>query len=339
MSEIEKVESAVMESASPDVAAKAQEIVDTTNLNFLRESASFAHLQRVAKMFADSSIIPDRFQGKVADCAIGIAMAWRHGADPMMFLNGLYVVHGRPGMEAKLAIALVNSQGVFTGPIQYALEGAGMQRRCRAFAHSSKDGSLCEATVTMEMAKAEGWLAPKKNTTNKWATMPDVMLRYRAATFLIRFYAPDALMGMSTAEELHEIDARTVDSAALAEQREVIKAKIRDVTDSKPALPPSAAEPPLSEVMAAAQVVDQNPPAEKAPPVAQPQEAPPAEAMVEPEAPPTPSADARRQEREALGALYQELSETAGEKPLPLTKLSTAKLKAECERLSAMAKK
>ena len=36
--------------------------------------------------------------------------------------------------------------------------------------------------------------------------MPELMLRYRAATFFGRLYAPDILMGMRTAEELGDID-------------------------------------------------------------------------------------------------------------------------------------
>jgi hypothetical protein len=38
--------------------------------------------------------------------------------------------------------------------------------------------------------------------------MPVQMLSYRAATFLIRLYAPDALLGMRTPEE---IDAEVVE--------------------------------------------------------------------------------------------------------------------------------
>ena len=35
--------------------------------------------------------------------------------------------------------------------------------------------------------------------------MPDLMLRYRAATFFGRLYAPDLLMGMQTADESMDI--------------------------------------------------------------------------------------------------------------------------------------
>lgn len=46
-----------------------------------------------------------------------------------------------------------------------------------------------------------GWYS--KNGS-KWQTMPELMLRYRAATFFGRLYAPDILMGMKAEEELKD---------------------------------------------------------------------------------------------------------------------------------------
>ena len=69
-------------------------------------------------------------------------------------------------------------------------------------------GELCSAVVSMEMAKAEGWT---KNS--KYATMPDHMLTYRAATFFCRRYCPEILMGARTLDEIEDIQAsKTVDS-------------------------------------------------------------------------------------------------------------------------------
>lgn len=40
---------------------------------------------------------------------------------------------------------------------------------------------------------------------SKWKTMPDLMLRYRAATLFARTYAPELTMGMHTVEEEQDI--------------------------------------------------------------------------------------------------------------------------------------
>jgi hypothetical protein len=54
----------------------------------------------------------------------------------------------------------------------------------------------------MSMAKAEGW---STKNGSKWNNMPELMLMYRAAAFLIRTYAPEISMGLQTADELEDV--------------------------------------------------------------------------------------------------------------------------------------
>jgi hypothetical protein len=56
----------------------------------------------------------------------------------------------------------------------------------------------------MEMAKAEGWI---DKTGSKWKTMPELMLKYRAAAFFGRLYAPEIMMGLYSADEIVDIAA------------------------------------------------------------------------------------------------------------------------------------
>jgi hypothetical protein len=69
------------------------------------------------------------------------------------------------------------------------------------------------------MAKAEGWLT---KTGSKWITMPELMLKYRAAAFFGRLYAPEVLMGMQTSEEV--IDITPMQPPAVDAINEKIKA-------------------------------------------------------------------------------------------------------------------
>jgi hypothetical protein len=57
------------------------------------------------------------------------------------------------------------------------------------------------------MAKAEGWVSRKGS---KWATMPELMLMYRAASFFGRLYAPEVLMGMHSMEEIQDAQVISV---------------------------------------------------------------------------------------------------------------------------------
>jgi hypothetical protein len=78
-------------------------------------------------------------------------------------------------------------------------------RSCVAWAYEKGTEDILEGPpASLEMAIKEGWYT--KNGS-KWVTMPELMLRYRAAAFFGRLYAPDILMGMHTEEEIEDISA------------------------------------------------------------------------------------------------------------------------------------
>jgi hypothetical protein len=85
-------------------------------------------------------------------------------------------------------------------------------------AWTTKDGRRVDGmTVDMQMAKDEGWIA--KNGS-KWKTMPQLMLRYRAASFFSRLNCPEVAMGLYTKEEAEDNDFEENTSESLQEQME-----------------------------------------------------------------------------------------------------------------------
>lgn len=180
-----------------------------TDTQIARENAAFEMLQRQAKMFSASSLVPKDFQGNIANCAIGINIAKRLGADPFMVLQNIDIIHGRPSFRATFLIAMVNAAGRFE-PLQFKMDGeeGKPNRSCIAWTKSKPDGTTLEGPkITLEMAKAEGW---STKNGSKWLTMPELMLRYRAAAFFARLYAPDITLGMMTAEEAIDTVERDV---------------------------------------------------------------------------------------------------------------------------------
>jgi hypothetical protein len=167
---------------------------------------SFEHVQRVAKLFSESSMVPEHYRKNLPNCAIAVQLAFRLDVDPYMLMQRTYIVHGRPGMEAQLVIALVNARGPFSGPIRWRFEGqAGADTwQCTAYANLRNGGGLCEATVDWRMVKAEGWL---DKAGSKWKSMPTLMFQYRSATFLARLYCPEVIAGMPTVDELADMGA------------------------------------------------------------------------------------------------------------------------------------
>ena len=183
-------------------AKQRLQVQDEGSYSAFFDSARFEQLQRIAKVFAASKMVPEHFRGKDADCIIAVEMASRLNADPFALMQALYVVHGKPGFEAKFVIGLMNTRGPFEGPIQWTTTGEGKNRAWTAYAKHRQTGERCDATVTWAMAEAEGWVG---KAGSKWKTMPDIMGRYRSAMFLARLFCPEVLMGMQSIDELHDI--------------------------------------------------------------------------------------------------------------------------------------
>lgn len=161
------------------------------------DANAFEFAQRVANVFAKSTMVPDHFKNNIGNCLIALNYAARINADPFMVLQNLYVVHGRPGIEGKLVIALVNQSGRFE-PLEFEEDDDG----CLAFAKEKRSGKVLKGPkVTWAMVKAEGWLS---KSGSKWQTMAPIMFRYRSATYFARTFCPEVLLGMATKDELED---------------------------------------------------------------------------------------------------------------------------------------
>ena len=172
---------------------------------------SFEYMLRAAKMLSASSLVPKQYrlsevgsETAIANSVIALNMATRMGADPLMVMQNLYVVHGNPGWSSKYLIATVNTCGRFSS-LRYEWHGepGTPQYGCRAWAIERETGErLNGAWVDWTMVKAEKW---QDKAGSKWNTMADQMFIYRAAAFWTRAYAPELSMGLQTMEELYDV--------------------------------------------------------------------------------------------------------------------------------------
>jgi hypothetical protein len=205
---------------------------------------SFEFTQRAANSLASSTLVPEAFRKRIIvnkrtkecgdnpnalpNCIIALNMATRMGADPLMVMQNLYVVEGRPSWSSQFIIAAINSCGRFS-PLRFDMSEPGPEREvaceysewengqkvtktvkvkvrdrtCRAWVIEKATGERLDGPeVSIQMAIDEGWLT--KNGS-KWRTMPEVMLRYRSASFFGKLYAPELLMGIQSTEEVGEI--------------------------------------------------------------------------------------------------------------------------------------
>ncbi len=211
----------------------------------LLTGSGFDQIQRVAKALSASTLVPVQYRaftevksfGKVTgfeangaglpNCIVALNMAQRMGADPLMVMQNLYVIEGRPSWSSQFIIASINSCGRFS-PLRFDLSEPGKEteitytatfwqdgkkvsekrktkvkhQTCRAWVIEKETGDRLDGPiVSIQMAIDEGWLT--KNGS-KWLTMPEIMLRYRAASLLGRLYAPELLMGLQSREEVED---------------------------------------------------------------------------------------------------------------------------------------
>ena len=162
--------------------------------------AQFEHAQRIAKLLSTSDLVPNQYKGNIANTMVALEMAHRMNASPLMVMQNLHIIHGRPSWGSSFIIASLNSCGRF-GTLRFE----STPTSCKAVTTDKQSGTILEGpTVTMEMAKLEGW---SEKPGSKWKTMPELMLKYRAAAFFGRLYAPEIMMGLYSADEVVDIAA------------------------------------------------------------------------------------------------------------------------------------
>lgn len=244
-------------------------VVISDNGSIFDSIQSFEEGQRMAKVLAASNMVPDAYKGNLGDCMISMDMAKRMRANPLMIMQNLDVIYGRPAWRSQFIISSINTCGRYKS-LMYDLtvdndgkpydfeyevfenEWIGgkkstkrvakkkpiINKRCIAWTvdknftipqlvydyiqEQLKEGkkvTLREAckhfqlpiyespAISIEMACMEGWY---DKSGSKWKTMDELMLRYRSAAFFGRLFAPEILMGMTTVEEVEDMQMKDV---------------------------------------------------------------------------------------------------------------------------------
>lgn len=195
-----KVEQPV-ESESTAVATAPQTNYAPTMWN---DSTLLKQAYKAAQYLSASDLVPEQtYKNKPQNCLVALDLSNRMGLAPLLVMQNLYIVKGKPAWSGSFCIAAINGCGRFT-PLEFIFTGDDEANAgCYAQATRISDGKVCTGTtITMQMAKSEGWL---DKSGSKWKTMPQQMLQYRAASFFARVHCPDVLMGVQTVEEIKDV--------------------------------------------------------------------------------------------------------------------------------------
>ena len=187
-----------------------------------QSTESFEFAQRQAKSLAESKLVPTQYQGQecLPNCLVALEMSKRMNLSPLTVMQNLNVIHGKPTWSSQFITSNILGCGRFKN-FDYVVTGKDQTLSVQCQAIRLEDNKLVKGTaVTMKMAQQEGWT--RKNS--KYQSMPEIMLKARAATFFGRQYIPDLLLGVQTSEEIVDIqpiDVTTGNVEVVGNQQEV----------------------------------------------------------------------------------------------------------------------
>ena len=275
--------------------------------------ASFVDAQRMMAPLMNSTMVPECYRATIYDakaghtventaglgnCLIAAEIAMRIREPLPLVMQHMVPIGGRPSWDAAYIAGKITASGRFSalrydegdlGAIDIEVttwEWSGGKKHpqksvvhldhnltCKAWAVEAASKQRVDGvTITLEMAVREGWYGRNP----KWQSMPQNMLRKRAASFFGRDYVSDLLCGMPCREELEEsID---VEAFSVPAPTQVSAASLASTIAAAPeATKPAAVEPkperkraaapkPAPAPKAAAPVIDVDPEAANEPP-------------------------------------------------------------------------
>jgi hypothetical protein len=212
--------------------------------------SGFELAQRIAKSLASSTLVPKIYQGQegLANCLIALEIANRIKISPMVVMQNMVPINGRPSWSSQYLIATVNACGKFS-PLRFIFDNEDEPTTCYCEAKDITSGEVLKGEkITIAMAKAEGWYS---RNGSKWPTMPGQMLRYRAASWWQRVYCPELSLGLPTQEEAIDVEAVTVAEVPAAAIAAAVPAPLthraEDVAEVKAPAPEPELQAPNSE--------------------------------------------------------------------------------------------
>jgi len=180
------------------------------NVSMFLDTVQYNQSYRAARLLSQSrDMIPPQYQGNESNCMLALNMAKSLGLTITMYFQWTYLLKGKLGLESKAIITIANQSGMFKRGIEFDEIGTkkdGDEWGFRAFAEDARYNTIIEETVTIGDAKAAGWI-----TNTWWQKLPRMMLKYRSASFLIKFNRPELLGGMGVKEEMMDEAANPID--------------------------------------------------------------------------------------------------------------------------------
>lgn len=178
----------------------------------VKEVMSFERLMEMSSFLSKSTVVPAVYMNRPENCFIALDMASRMGISPMIVMQNLHIIQGKPSWSGAAVASLIKASPQFKN-VELVYVGAPNTDNWGAYvtAESTITGKTIKGgTVTLAIAKKEGWF---QKAGSKWQTMPEIMLAYRAYAWFGRVHAPELLMGLQSSDEVEDV-AQSIESTA-----------------------------------------------------------------------------------------------------------------------------
>lgn len=181
---------------------------------------------RMAEMMAGGkSTVPAHLQKNPADCMAVVLQAMQWGMLPHIVAQKTHIVNGTLGYEAQLVNAVVQESGCITGRFHYEYRGNSPTMECRV-------GAVIRGEREITWSE---WLNEAKVKTKNsplWTTNPRQQMGYLQVKNWARLYAPGAILGVYTPDELDAPPPRNMGTVQEVTQPEPLPAGLLESAQS-----------------------------------------------------------------------------------------------------------
>lgn len=178
-------------------------------------------IAKLADYISETDFVPDAMQGKPAAVAAAILTGREMGLEPMTALRSIHVIKGKPGLSAELMRAQVQAAG---HQIRFV---ENTDSRCVLDGKRRGDTEWTRVSFTADQAK---------KADIKLGGYPEDKLIARATSRLCRRLFADVVAGLTSVDELEDVDSDTVAAqadATVAQQPPKRTAKRKTAATSK----------------------------------------------------------------------------------------------------------
>lgn len=217
-----------------DLTATADQPLAGTAATIMTPGALNA-LVEFSKMMAASAVtVPDHLRGKPSDCLAVAMQAAQWGMNPFAVAQKTHIVSGRLGYEAQLVNAVIQASGAIVGAPRYEWRGEGANLECRVGCVLRGDSD-----ITWGEWLRNGDVQVKNSPL--WKVNPKQQMAYLQLKNWARLYAPGAILGVYTPDELDAVqepgEPRDMGMA------EVVTQGVRRRSEALPPATPAASSP------------------------------------------------------------------------------------------------